>query len=196
MVNNPFQKYRNLLNTYIDQRSIPVLWNNWNHYKRHYHTVEHLKELIAGIERWRHRLTRAEYDQLILAAFFHDAIYDPEKPESNEDESIKFFRKAYIGKDQKFELVDKLIECTKYRKRPTDFLLKIFWEADNKGFRDPYLKFQKYEKQIRKEYSHVPWDIYKKARIEFLEKNYGLFGPKGDTNIRNLVKWIRDKYDI
>lgn len=196
MVNNPFQRYRNLLNTYIDQRSIPVLWDNWNQHGRYYHTVEHLKELVADIERWRHRLTRAEFEQLVLAAFFHDAIYDPKKPESNEDESIKFFRRAYIGKDQRFDLVDKAIECTKHRKRPLDFPLKIFWESDNKVFRLPYLKFQDYEKKIRKEYSHVPWDIYKNARIEFLEKNYGLFGPKGDTNIRNLVKWIRDKYDI
>jgi len=196
MVNNPFERYQNLLETYIDSRSIPVLWENWNQYSRHYHSIEHLKSVIAGIERWKYRLTRSEFDQLVLAAFFHDAIYDPKSPENNEDQSIDLFRRTYIGKDQKFDLVDKAIECTKNRKRPTDFLLKIFWEADNDIFRKPYLKFQTYEKQIRKEYSHVPDDIYKNARIKFLESNYGLFGPKGDTNIRNLVKWIRNKYDI
>jgi len=192
MVNNPFHRYQNLLKAYILPNSIPVLWNNWNDPKRAYHNIDHLERVLKGIEKWHYRFTQDEFEQLVLAAFFHDAIYDARNPDGNEDKSIQFFRRVYIGKDRRFDLVDKAIECTKYRKRPSSFPLKIFWEADNAGFRDRWENFLKYEKAIRKEYSFVPIDEYKKARIELLQKNIGLFGSKGDTNIKKLIEYLQN----
>jgi len=192
MVNNPFYRYSNLLKEYIYPGAIPVLWKNWNDQRRAYHNIDHLDRVLKEIEKWNYRFSRDEFEQLVLAAFFHDAIYNPHDPEGNEDKSLQLFRKVYIGKNSRFDLVDKAIECTKYRKRPSSFPLRIFWEADNAGFRDRWEEFLKYENAIRKEYSFAPIEDYKKARIAFLEKNLGLFGPKGDTNIRKLIDYLQN----
>ena len=191
-MDNPFKRYRNLLTTYIDSGAIFVLYKNWNSPKRHYHNMDHLKSVIGGIEKWSDRLTREEYEQLILAAFFHDAIYDPRDRRSNEDRSKKFFREAYIG-TRDFELVEKAIDCTKERKRPNPGPLRYFWEADNAVFRKDWLRIIRWEFGIRKEYSFVHPDTYKEHRIKFLKKNLGLFGPKGDANINKLIKYLDDK---
>lgn len=193
MINNPFHKYRNLLKEYIKPQTIPLIYNNWTKTSRYYHNLDHLNEVITYIEKWKHRFTRSEFEQLILAAFFHDAIYDPRSPETNEDKSKKFFRDSYIGKNERFSLVDDAIDCTKERKKPSFFPLKIFWEADNQVFRKDWLNVLRWERGIRKEYSYVPDDTYKKARIKFLEENRGIFGAKGDTNINKLIKYLQDK---
>jgi len=196
MVNNPFHKYQNLLKEYIRPNSIPLLWRNWTDIRRSYHNLDHLSRVIKGIENWRYRFSREEFEQLILAAFFHDVIYDPRDTRGNEDKSKKFFRESYIGKNQRFDLVDQAIECTKYRKRPTNFPLRVFWDADNDGFKDSWFDFLKYENGIRSEFSFASDDKYKEGRIKFLESNLGLFGPTGDMNIRKLIKYLEDKYDI
>jgi len=192
-MDNPFSRYQNLLRTYIKPQTIPILYKLWTDRSRVYHNINHLNEVLQYIQRYAYKFNQDEFEQLVLAAFFHDAIYDMKDPKGNEDKSIKLFRDSYIGQDKKFELVDKAIECTKYRKRPTNFLLRIFWDADNEGFREPWIVFLKNEHKIRHEFSHIPEDIYKKARIEFLESNLGLFGPNGDGNVRKLIKYIRDK---
>ncbi len=193
MINNPFIRYQNLLKTYIDPRAIPILHGHWSKPSRYYHNVDHLNDIITYIEKFRHRFNTDEFEQLILAAFFHDAIYDPMDPKNNEDKSIKFFRKVYIGENQRFTMVDDLIECTKYRKRPRSYPLQVFWDGDNEGFRKDWMTFLRNEKKIRKEYSQVSEDKYKKGRIEFLKTNLGLFGPKGDGNIRKLIDYLGDK---
>lgn len=193
MINNPFQKYQNLLKEYINHRTIPLLYNNWTKPGRYYHNLDHLNDVISYIEKWKHRFTRSEFEQLILAAFFHDAIYDPRKSETNEEKSKKLFRESYIGKNERFDLVDDAIDCTKERKKPSSFPLKIFWEADNQVFRKDWLKVLRWERGIRKEYSYVSDDTYRKARIKFLEENKGIFGAKRDTNINKLINYLGDK---
>lgn len=189
MTDNPFYRYRNLLKEYILPNAIPVLWKNWNDPRRAYHNMDHLDRMIKQLERNVHNFSRSEFEQLILAAFFHDAIYNPRDSKNHEDQSIKFFKQSYIGKI-KPDLIERAIECTKYRKRPSDFHLRIFWDSDNAGFRDRYEEFLRAEHGIRKEFSFVPIEEYKKARISFLETNLGLFGPKGDTNIKRLIEYL------
>ena len=193
MINNPFHRYQNLLKEYVNHRTIPLLYNNWTKIGRYYHNLDHLNDVISYIEKWRHRFTRSEFEQLILAAFFHDAIYDPRNPKTNEDKSKKLFRDSYIGKNERFSLVDDAIDCTKERKQPALFPLKIFWEADNQVFRKDWMDVLKWERGIRREYSFAPDDKYKEARINFLKDNLGLFGAKGDTNINKLIKYLLDK---
>ena len=193
MVNNPFHKYQNLLRTYIKPQTIPVLYGEWTQRLRYWHNLDHLNDIITYIEKWRHRLNRSEFEQLILAAFFHDAIYNPRDHALNELKSKNLFRDSYIGKNERFDLVDKAIDCTAKRKKPTNFLLKIFWEADNQVFRKDWMKVLQWERGIRKEHAHIPTETYNEARIKFLSKNLGLFGARGDTNINKLIKYIRDK---
>ena len=193
MKNNPFIRYQNLLKTYIDPKAVFVLYEYWSKPDRYWHNLDHLNDMITYIEKSRHRFEREVFEQLILAAFFHDAIYDTKKTKLNEERSKDLFRKSYIGKDKKFELVDEAIECTKYRTKPPMGPLRIFWESDNQIFRKDWMSVLRWEKGIRKEYGYASDDTYKAARISFLNENLGLFGPKGDTNIRKLIDYLGDK---
>ena len=187
---NPFYKYRNILSEYIDLRSIPVLYKNWTDKYRKYHGISHLEDVLAYIERWSYRFTKDEFDQLILASFFHDAVYGVKDAE---DQSLKFFRKASLNKNKKYSITEKAIESTKYRNKPIEFPIKIFWEADNQIFKKNWKDYQLWESEIREEYSHVADDIYIKHRIKFLNENLGKFGAKADSYIKKLIKQIGDK---
>lgn len=192
MKTNPFYLYKKLLEDNLKPGSIRFIYNNWKDKNRYWHNIDHLEDIISHIERWRYRFSKEEFDQLILAAFFHDAIYDPKDPDNNEENSLDLLKKSYSG-DTKLDLAEKAIMCTKSRKRPLDFPCKIFWEADNSIFKKTWKDYLDWEKKIRKEYYFVPDDIYKKARIKFLEQNICVFGPRSDTYIKKLIKILEDK---
>ena len=193
---NPFKTFEDSLKTHISERALKELPLRWSEKTRSYHNVNHLVNIIEDIEADPNFKFLYTYEKqaLLLAAFFHDIIYDP-KRQDNEDNSIKYFKQSYIGENTRMvELVTSLIETTKHRKKPTNNLKRIFWEADNSKFISSYDEFLNIEKLIRKEYSFVPPKEYKKNRIEFLSKNIGLFGSIGDKNIKKLIEYIEKKY--
>lgn len=189
---NIFSKFRPLLLKHVSEKSITELEKLWNDKTRFYHNVSHLKTIISEIQYniWFGSLSLVEKHTLLLGAFFHDAIYDP-KRKDNEDKSIEFFKKSYIGKDEMMiEKVCGLIEVTKHRKRPIEKLQKILWDADNAGFSKGYEHLLKNEKLIQKEYSFVTHNVYKDSRIKFLKTNLGLFDEKVDKDINHLIEYV------
>jgi len=193
---NPFITFNDTLNLYVSQQSIKLLKFFWTKPDRFYHNEIHLRDIIEDIGETPEfrRLNVYEKQALLLAAFFHDAIYDPKKTD-NEDQSIQFFLDSYIGKDLKMKkVVCDLIETTKHRKRPTLTLERIFWEADNSKFKKGYEGLLKNEKLIRKENSYASDKVYKEKRIEFLNKCIGLFGTSADKNIKKLIEYVEKKY--
>jgi predicted metal-dependent HD superfamily phosphohydrolase len=55
-----------------------VLAARWNEPHRHYHTGEHLEECLA----WLDTAIPARREELELAIFFHDAVYDPSRADN------------------------------------------------------------------------------------------------------------------
>jgi predicted metal-dependent HD superfamily phosphohydrolase len=195
MIVNPFAKYFSFLEKHFYPRSIVELEKNWTDRKRTYHNIHHLKEILTNIERWKFSVSRDQFEQLIIAAFFHDAVYNPKDSKNHEDYSIEFFKKSVKNPD-KFPIVASLIESTKSRKRPIDKLHRIFWNSDNVVFRGTWENFLKGELKIRKEFSHLPKGEYIDKRISFLQSSLGVFGSKGDSNIKRLIEYLKNKKDI
>ena len=193
---NVFLQFEDILTSYVKDRAIKELPIRWNENHRFYHVENHLISVIKNIElnsSFKY-LNIYEKHALLLAAFFHDVIYDP-KRQDNEDKSIQYFKWSFKNNDPKMvNVVKDLIECTKYRKRPLDKLKRILWEADNAGFIQGYDILLKTEQLIRKEYSHVPAKIYKEKRIEFLESNLGLFNSSTDKDLNKLIAYVEKKY--
>jgi len=190
---NPFKIFENSLKTHISEKALKELPIRWSERTRYYHNVNHLISIIENIQKNPNfnYLSVREKQALLLAAFFHDVIHDP-KRNDNEDRSIEYFKQSYIGGDPVMvELVTGLIEATKHRKRPVNNLKRIFWDADNAKFKAPYSEFLKIEKQLEKEYSFEPKNVYKEKRIKFLQQNKGIFGSKGDKNIEKLIEYIK-----
>lgn len=182
-------KYSKFLKEHINESSFKVLWANWNSSNRHYHNEKHLREVLNEIRKYSHRIPKMEYEQLIMAAFFHDAIYDP-KSSLNEDQSIRFFYKSLKDLKRDWSLTESAIECTKKRRRPNQFLLRVFWEADNNIFLKGWSEYMEWEYSIRKEYLHVPEAKYKEGRTKFLQENLGIFGARADGHIKRLIDVI------
>jgi pantetheine-phosphate adenylyltransferase len=189
---NPFNTFKDSLLMHISDDSIKDLMRRWNEKTRHYHNVNHLVQIIEDIESnvWFKELSLFEKQALLVAAFFHDAIYNPKK-QDNEDQSIKYFKASYTGGLPNFsKIVCDLIETTKHRKRPAKKLEKIFWDADNAKFKLGYDEMLKNENLIYKEYNFLSLKEYKEKRIKFLESCKGLFNTVVDKNIDKLVEYI------
>lgn len=195
---NPFKDKQILkvLKKYITEDNIKKLEKLWNLPYRYYHNINHLVDIIFNIKN-DVRFTDLNVQEkhiLLLAAIFHDAIYEP-KQKDNEDMSIKLFNVMCIKLNTDIkENVIECIEATKYRKRPISKLPQMLWDADNKGFIGNYQKFLNIEHLIRKEFSFIGNVEYKTNRIKFLESNIGLFNKTGDENIKKLIKYIEKTY--
>jgi predicted metal-dependent HD superfamily phosphohydrolase len=190
---NPFKHFENILASYIKPDAIKILLFKWNEPTRFYHNTKHLTQIIKDIESnaWFSELSVFEKHCLLVAAFFHDVIYDT-KIKDNEDKSIEFFKRSYKGNDPEFiSTVTRLIEATKYRKRPINKLERIFWDADNSGFKKGYTQLLKNEKLIQQEWKWMPKEKFKEGKIEFLKSNFGLFGKSVDKDLEKLIEYYK-----
>jgi len=193
---NPFKTFERILRLYISPEIIVALPNHWNESHRAYHNTNHLIQILKDIEKNLSFNDLNTYDKhaLLLAAFFHDIIWDP-KYTNNEDRSIEYFLNSYIGRNLKLmHIVCKLIEVTKYRKRPFEKLSKIMWDSDNAGFKKGFTKLMKNEKLIQKEFSYVPKEKFRKERIKFLKSNLGLFDTKVDKDLHKMIQYYNEKF--
>ncbi len=202
---DPFFKYKNILIKYISIRGIFKLRECWNEAHRVYHDISHLKNIFKTLEKTN--VHPYEQEVLVLAAFWHDAYCMPGDKE-NEEKSVDLFLKYLIRKNQNFNdgnyilseiminKVKSLIMVTKYRKRPpaTDYLERLFWDADNAGFHKTYECHLKVEKQIRDEFCKYSDKEYKKGRVEFLKSCIGLFNGLVDNNMKKLIKYVEKEY--
>ena len=192
---NPFITFEKVLEIYISKLSIKDLERRWNEPHRHYHNIDHLTTILKEIEKtpgFKELNVYAKH-ALLLVAFFHDAVYNPKK-DDNEEQSVKLFLKDFGGNLVMSDTVCSLIMTTKYRRRPLTKLKKMFWEADNAGFKKGYTSLMKSEKLIQKEYSHVPKEKFREAKIKFLESNFGLFGLKVDNDLKKVIKYYQNKF--
>ena len=195
-MNLPFTAFKGILLKYVSDKTIDEMIYKWNEKHRFYHDINHLISVLKEIENsiYFKDLNINEKHSLLLAAFFHDIVYNPKKKD-NEDQSIQIFLRSFNNKDPKMrDKVCKLIEITKYRKRPSDKLERMFWDADNAGFKKGYNEILKNEKLIRREYSFLDSKKYKEKRIAFLESNLGLFNNSVDKDIKKLIEYIKKEY--
>jgi predicted metal-dependent HD superfamily phosphohydrolase len=177
---------------HYDNPILVQLKNQWNETHRKYHNQEHLEKVLNELEKSKNKVLPIHWDALVLAAFFHDAICFTLKKD-NEEQSANWFLRAFRGKDAFMaQKIEQMILCTKSRKRPTDPLLKIFWDADNITFlKGDFDTLEKDELKIRQEYNHIPRETYLKGRITFLKSCLGTMGKKADEVINKLIEKLK-----
>ena len=192
---SPFLKYKGILDKYLAPITIAKLQQAWNEPRRKYHNEGHLTQILKDLEKSKSKVpTLLQWEALVIAAFFHDAIYIPGN-QNNENESIKVFLSTFLGKNADMvKAIKEMIKSTQFRSVPRESLIKIFWEADNAGFQGPFDKFLEVEKKIRVEFGHVSLHTYKRGRIKFLKSCIGLMGPKADENCKKLIEYIEKNY--
>lgn len=141
---------------------------------RAYHTFEHIKACLNHLDRnW----TSAKEPILIeLALWYHDTIYDPRAPD-NEDRSAQLAVQelASLGVlNNDLARIKRLIEVTKHPSEPEDEDEALLLDIDLAILGAPEQHYDRYEADVRKEYSWVPWSLYCQGRgkllISFLEQ--------------------------
>jgi predicted metal-dependent HD superfamily phosphohydrolase len=192
---NPFSLYKDILEKYLSSINIFKLEEAWNEPRRKYHNMDHLRQIIIDLEKKRNLVIPIHWEALVLAAFFHDAVYIPGR-QDNEDKSLQLFIRCFNGTDWHMaKKIGEMIECTKYRKRPAHPLLRIFWDADNAMFfKGDIKKLIENEYKIRQEFNFISDSEYKKKRIVFLKSCLGTMGVKADQGINELIKYIEKSY--
>jgi predicted metal-dependent HD superfamily phosphohydrolase len=155
--------------------------------QRHYHTFQHLHELLLFAEhQYLHQQQYqqqqgqsmhliADYTVIQLAIFFHDIVYNPQSAFNEEDSNDVFLQFVAECNSQPLShcatKVFAITKMTKSHKMPdnADFNMKFFSDIDMAILGSSRKRYQKYAAQIRLEYSFVEFNTYCIKRSEFLQ---------------------------
>lgn len=175
---------------------LEALINNYSEPHRHYHSLQHLREcldLFAQVE------ALTEYPaELILALWFHDAIYDVHRSD-NEIKSAQWARtelEQYGVSQEQTQRVHSLILATQHSALPTSPTEQLLVDIDLAILGASQNRFAEYELQIRAEYAYVPGWLFRRKRRGilkgFLDRktiySTGYFNARFEKSARENIK--------
>ena len=140
---------------------------------RHYHTWQHIEEMLAPLNRGINRFPEdPDGYEILLGVYFHDIVYDP-KSSTNEEDSSKIFKKLFkevLSKQQLKRISTAILDTKTHSYKPENKISHALCLLDLGIFTKPFARLMEFEDQIRKEYSWVPKDIYLVERRKVLER--------------------------
>ena len=138
--------------------------------ERHYHTLTHIQECFALFDQTSHLAAHPE--EVELAIWFHDAVYDPERND-NEQRSAAWasavIRQSGLSREIALRVSDSIL-ATRHHGEVTGADAQLLVDIDLSILgRDP-ATFWRYEENIRKEYARVPEDVFRDERAKILRR--------------------------
>jgi predicted metal-dependent HD superfamily phosphohydrolase len=122
---------------------------------RHYHTLEHVAACLGWLDRYACLAARPE--EVALAIWFHDAVYDP-RAHDNERHSAELactvLRELGVALDPIERVVAHILATRKHDAEQPDSRLMV--DIDLAILASPAAVFDDFERRIRREYAHVP----------------------------------------
>ncbi|TWD79317.1 putative metal-dependent HD superfamily phosphohydrolase [Kribbella amoyensis] len=140
--------------------------------QRHYHDQRHLAEMLDTIDELAD--LAEDPDTVRLAAWFHDAIYDPKAdPGENEEVSAQLAElelAAYGVEADRVEEIGRLIRLTaRHDCEPGDANGAVLCDADLRILSLPADRYDEYSTGIRAEYAHIGDRDFARGRMKFLQ---------------------------
>jgi predicted metal-dependent HD superfamily phosphohydrolase len=151
------------------------LLRRWSEPHRRYHTTTHLVEMFWALDELLDAGELAEHEGAVarIAAWFHDARYDPRaRSGSNETESAEMAVRELTSlgvpaRDR--DAVERLVRLTDGHQLPSDDgLAACFHDADLWILSAPPDRFGAYCEQVRQEYAFVDDTAYAEGRSAIL----------------------------
>lgn len=162
-----------LLTNYTDNESLKKeLWTeiekNYSSKKRHYHTLQHLDNLLSQLTGVKSEIQN--WETILFTLFYHDIIYNSIKSD-NEEKSAELAEKRMkqisVSNDI-MELCKKQILTTKSHIKSTDSDTNYFTDADLSVLGQNWETYLLYCKNVRKEYLIYPALVYNPGRKKVL----------------------------
>ncbi|MGV9938911.1 HD domain-containing protein [Streptomyces sp. NPDC003401] len=151
------------------------LLRRWREPQRRYHTLTHLTAVLDRIDTLREYA--GDPDVVRLAAWFHDAVYLPDRSE-NEDRSARLAERALPEAGltpAKTAEVARLVRLTvTHDPADDDRDGRVLCDADLAVLAAPPSAYAAYTAEIRAEYHFVPDDAFREGRTAVLRHLLGL----------------------
>ncbi|MCZ7378122.1 HD domain-containing protein [Micromonospora sp. WMMC250] len=147
------------------------LLGRWREPHRHYHTPVHLTAVLDVVD--EHADLAAQVDLVRLAAWFHDAVYDPRASGyANEHDSAALADEVLTGLGvpaSSVSEVHRLVLLTAgHTVAPGDADGALLCDADLAVLAAPAATYERYAAAIRREYAHVPEPAFRAGRAAVL----------------------------
>lgn len=138
--------------------------------QRKYHTLRHLDECFARLDRVRARIERT--GEVDIALFYHDAVYNP-RASDNEARSaelaLHMMERAGLGAEVR-DRVRALIMATRHDVLPPPGDAALLVDVDLGILAAPPARFDDYETEVRAEYAWVPEPVFRAERSALLKR--------------------------
>jgi predicted metal-dependent HD superfamily phosphohydrolase len=143
----------------------------WQEPQRRYHTLAHLVAVLDHVDTLERYA--ADADVVRLAAWFHDAVYLPDRSE-NEERSARLAERALpeagVGREKTAE-VARLVRLTvTHDPGEDDFDGQVLCDADLAVLASPPSAYAAYTAAVREEYHFVPNEAFRAGRSDVLRQ--------------------------
>ena len=193
----------------------------WEQPHRAYHHSGHLSQMLTDLDRlYAHRTQGSTPLPLVLAAWFHDAVYegapgeDERRSEQLASTSLEPLVTAGLLSGDELQMVGLLVRATATHELPESADLPAGYEpADIQFFLDADMailaadsaRYRRYLRGVRSEYSHFDDEAFRAGRTTFLrsilgrkcvflsEEGLQLWEEPAQTNLQaELSEWAQD----
>lgn len=193
----------------------------WEQPHRAYHHSGHLSQMLTDLDHlYAHRTQGSTPLALILAAWFHDAVYegapgeDERRSEQLASASLEPLVTAGLLTEHELQMVRCLVRATATHELPESAELpagyavtdiEFFLDADMAILAADSARYRRYLRGVRSEYSHFDDEAFRTGRTTFLrsilgrervflsEEGLQLWEEPARTNLRSeLAEWEQD----
>ena len=193
----------------------------WEQPHRAYHHSGHLSQMLTDLDRlYAYRTQGSTPLALVLAAWFHDAVYegapgeDERRSEQLANISLEPLVTAGLLSGDELQMVSLLVRATATHKLPESADLPAGYEpADIQFFLDADMailaadsaRYRRYLRGVRSEYSHFDDEAFRAGRMTFLrlilgrkriflsEEGLQLWEESAQANLQaELSEWAQD----
>jgi len=141
---------------------------------RHYHSWEHIEALLRHYRRWEAHFHRPA--PVLWALYWHDAIYDPQARDNEEQSAVLLEREAQGHQPaDDIAFAATIVRATTAHKVPGSLSPEdaadtaLFLDLDLSILGAPVHIYDRYETGIRKEYAFVPEPAFRAGRGAILK---------------------------
>ncbi|MCK9576364.1 MAG: adenylyltransferase/cytidyltransferase family protein [Candidatus Pacearchaeota archaeon] len=188
---NAYANFHAVIGRYQLSITLESLEQIYNEPHRHFHTTQHLNEImnkIASIDNAQ-ELDISMYDELVLTTMYHDIVYYPWLND-NEEKSADFVLKTMARSPLRDRVFENVLQTKKHDGQTAVQLL--FNKLDFGGLKDPAFtdiaKLIEAEHQIFKEYNFNDIDSYIDGRINFYKSI-----TNGSPLIPQMIDYVKNR---